>query len=150
MAFGRAEVVDADVGDAARVARMADERRRQMPSSATDLGDGIVRARRDDDGAVDEAAAEVLGDAVAVALGVDDEADQLVVGVGERALVPEQDAPMLGSSRKSECGSCTMRAIACERLRHQVARGGVAARSRPRGSRRSMAAARGVGDVARR
>jgi hypothetical protein len=67
-----------------------------MPISDTIARDGVVGARRDDDHAVDEPAGEVFGHAVAVAVRVDDERHELVVGVGEHRVRAEQDAADVG------------------------------------------------------
>ena len=90
-----AAVVDRDVGGVADVARVADEGggETQLDDRARD---GVAHARRHDDHAVDETAAEVARETVHIARGVGDEARQLVVGLGERAVGAEQDRRDVG------------------------------------------------------
>ena len=70
---------------------MSNESRRKT-QLLDDLGDWVFAAGGYDDYPVDETAAEVAGDAVGVALGIDDETDHLVVRVGKHGVGPEQDA----------------------------------------------------------
>jgi len=88
---GASDVVDADERDAlVQVGRVADERGRQA-DLGDQPGDRVVRAGRDDDRAVHEAAAEIPRDPLRVAVGVDDEADHLMVGDGEDGVGAEHD-----------------------------------------------------------
>lgn len=88
-------VAEAGPGHAHLSWRPPDERARQRHPLQR-LQQRVVLARGDDDHPVDEAAVQVARDPLGVALGVDDQADELLVGLGEHAVGAQQDGADVG------------------------------------------------------